>query len=107
MKNKIPGWPALWRIGNSKATKSSGLWLILIPIAAKSISQIQELEEKFAGSTDLQLALVLALPFRWKLLYASAASITATVPEPSSSAPGASAMVSKLPPLGTLQMHES
>jgi hypothetical protein len=36
-----------------------------------------------------------------------ASSITAAVPEPSSSAPGASATDSVIPPFGTLQRHES
>lgn len=75
MFNQVPGWPTLWQLGNSRAAKSTGVWLIVVPVVAKAVIEADALD--VVWSSMFGQPPCLALPFRWKLLYASALFIGA------------------------------
>ncbi len=69
-----PKWDGLNRFGKNRALQSSYVWLLIVPIAAKALSAIEDplvLEGISHG-----LKITLALPFSWKLFYFSAIAVS-------------------------------
>jgi hypothetical protein len=68
-------WTTLNRLGRSGALRSSYLWLILVPIAARILEKAPDtVELSLFGSTA---TFTLLLPFSWKIFYLSAIFFTA------------------------------
>lgn len=67
MLNHVPAWSALARIGESKVVRSSYLWFLLVPIAAKVLASTNRtLDLQLLGTN---LTLTLDLPFSWTLFF--------------------------------------
>lgn len=64
-----PSWPVLRALGNSRAAKSTAIWLVIIPLTAKMTEHIDSLSFFIQGNT---YTFNLSLPFNWKLLFLSA-----------------------------------
>jgi len=67
---KMIGWTSLEGVGNSRALKSSYIWIVMVPIAAR-------MAEKFDGEVAVTLfgasiTVSLSLPFTWQIFYLSA-----------------------------------
>jgi len=70
----LPTWSKLSRLGNSRILRTSYLWLIAVPIAAKFLSAVEQTIT--IPLSDSSLTLTLALPFNWKVLYYGAVSLS-------------------------------
>jgi len=69
LRKKTPSWQLLIHIGNNKIIKSSYIWIVIIPIIAKSLEKIpQSIHLPFDKIIEIQLT----LPFSWQVLYFSA-----------------------------------
>lgn len=75
MKNNI-AWSALANIQKVSVVKSMYIWLLIVPILAKTLSNI----EGVANVTifEYSFALDLGLPFSWKVFYFAALSFAAS-----------------------------
>ncbi len=62
----VPGWRALKRYGKNKAIISSYIWIIIVPIAAKIIPEINDYLD------SIGIVVNISLPFSWELFYYSA-----------------------------------
>lgn len=65
-------WLTLRRWGNSRIIQTSYLWLVLIPIAARSLETLDSRPTFSVLGADLEINL--ALPFRWGVFYLMAVS---------------------------------
>lgn len=65
-----PGWRVLKRYGSSKAIISSYLWIVVVPIAAKLLPELNN----FFSHTEIDISL--GLPFSWELFYYAAISFS-------------------------------
>lgn len=73
-KNKalhhVPVWSAIARMGESSIVRSSYLWFLAVPVAAKVLNSVnQTLDLQILGTT---LTLTLDLPFSWALFFFAA-----------------------------------
>ena len=73
-KVSLPKWDTLNALGKSRVLRSSYLWLIVVPIAAKALSSVEN-PIVLTGLGE-GLVLSLTLPFSWKLFYFSSVSIS-------------------------------
>ena len=65
----VPTWSNLNRYGKSKILRTSYVWLIIIPLIAKVIYQIDKhIPVIFFGK---EITFTLSLPFSWKLFFVS------------------------------------
>ena len=67
-------WSNLRAIANSKVVKSSAIWLILVPLAAKVLESIDEVVTFKIFSQTIRLNT--SLPFSWQLLFFAAVFFT-------------------------------
>jgi len=73
-KDKIPYWHSLKKTESNKIVQSMHVWLILVPITAKSLSLI---EGPFIITvSDKVYAFDISLPFTWTLFFGSALFFT-------------------------------
>ena len=70
----IPTWEGLNRLGKSRLLQSSYVWLLIVPMAAKGLSTIND-PIVFTGIGE-GLRISVTLPFSWKLFYFSAVAIS-------------------------------
>ena len=71
---KIPKWDDLNRLGKSRLLQSSYVWLLLVPMAAKALSAIEN-PLILTGISD-GLRIHIALPFSWHVFYFSAVFVS-------------------------------
>ena len=69
-QSKVMSWSLLEKIQRIKLIKSMYIWLILVPIIAKSLSKVEEVAN--VKVFEYSFALDLGLPFSWKVFYFSA-----------------------------------
>jgi hypothetical protein len=70
----FPSWSSLRKLGESKALKSSYLWFVFVPIAARLFEKIDDIFPlTIAGHTFTVHA---SLPFSWITFYLSACAFT-------------------------------
>lgn len=67
-------WDDLNRVGKSRLLQSSYVWLLLVPMAAKALSAIEN-PLILKGISD-GLRIHVALPFSWHVFYFSAVSVS-------------------------------
>ncbi len=67
--NNPPRWSSLAKIGNSKITKSTVVWIFVVPLVARILDPINSIQFSFSGKMH---SIDLALPFHWQLLFFSA-----------------------------------
>ena len=67
-------WSLIRSLGNSKLVKSSFVWLLIVPIAARLLSNIDEVIN--LTIFDSQVNLTTSLPFSWQLLFLAACFFT-------------------------------
>lgn len=66
---QIKQWSALRRLGESAVVRSSRVWLLLVPIAAKMLQPVQGIHTvDILGSS---FSVNLKLPFSWQMLFAA------------------------------------
>lgn len=63
-------WYDFENVSGSRIVKSSGLWLVIVPIAAKFVSKISG--DMLLNVFGKNITVVLQLPFSWKMLFFSA-----------------------------------
>jgi len=70
----IPTWTTLRTLGNSKVLRSAYFWLLIVPIAARLLSQLSRpLHVSLFGHTH---AIHLDLPFSWYCFYFAAVAFS-------------------------------
>ncbi len=67
-------WSSQRAIANSKVVKSSAIWLVLVPFAAKALAGIDEIIT--FNLFNSSIAVKTSLPFSWQLLFLAAVSFT-------------------------------
>jgi hypothetical protein len=67
-------WSELKKIPGNKLVATSYIWIVIVPIAAKITSKIEDVISFEVGNIDHQL--VLELPFSWQLFFWSALFFT-------------------------------
>lgn len=70
----IPTWETLNRLGKSRLLRTSYIWLLVVPVAARFFSTIDSPVSLTGIGEGLHLRL--ELPFSWKLFYFSAVAIS-------------------------------
>lgn len=66
----IPKWSTLRGLGNSRTIRSSYVWLLVVPIAANSLSKIQSPTAFYVFNSELLINM--GLPFSWKVFFFAA-----------------------------------
>lgn len=74
MFRRIPRWDELNRLGRSRLLQSSYVWLLLVPMAAKALSAIDD--PLILKGIAEGLRIHLTLPFSWRLFYFSAVTVS-------------------------------
>jgi len=69
----LPRWSQLNALGESRILRSSYLWLVLVPVAAKFIDVLPKEFEAFSTSIRMDFE----LPFSWTLFYFSSVAFAA------------------------------
>lgn len=67
--SKISTWTHLNNLGRNKTLRSSYLWIVIVPLAAKMLSAIESPLELIILNARINLNL--SLPFSWQLFYFS------------------------------------
>lgn len=68
------GWGNLNKIGQSRALKTSYFWMLIVPVAAKSLARLpDEIELQIWGQ---MLEINIGLPFSWKMFYFSSVAFS-------------------------------
>ena len=65
-------WRTLEKLLNSQYIRSVSFWLVLLPIAAKIVSELPESVELSPFGSEPPITLTLTLPFSWYIFYFSA-----------------------------------
>ncbi|MEI8606658.1 hypothetical protein [Pseudoalteromonas sp. B160] len=73
-KDHIPHWSVIRSMADIKLVKISYVWIIIVPILAKSLNKITEVLPITIGQVTIELNL--ALPFSWQLFFFSALTFT-------------------------------
>ena len=78
VRNWVPTWSALNRLGKSRVLRSSYFWLVFVPLSAKLLARVgNEVSLTLFGEIFL---LTMGLPFSWKaFFYASVAFSVASL----------------------------
>ncbi len=63
-------WSNIKTLGNSKIVKSSYLWIVIVPILAKALGQLNEIIT--INLLGAQFSLNFTLPFTWKIFFFAA-----------------------------------
>jgi len=61
------GWSNIKTLGNSKIVKSSYLWIVIVPILAKTLDKLNEVIT--INVFGAQISLNFTLPFTWKIFF--------------------------------------
>ena len=69
MKN-LASWSSLAKVQNTNTVKSMYIWLIVVPIIAKALLQVEEAAN--VTVFDYSFTIELCLPFSWKVFYFAA-----------------------------------
>ena len=69
----LPRWSQLNALGESRVLRSSYIWLVLVPVAAKLIAVLPEEFDAFGASIRMDFE----LPFSWTLFYFSSVAFAA------------------------------
>jgi len=69
LTTKVPAWSSLRKVGESAFSKSFNYWLIIVPLAAKSLSAIEYVSFSLGGEIH---KIHLSLPFSWSILFFAA-----------------------------------
>ena len=67
MRTLIPSWAGLSRLGQSKVVRSSWLWTVSVPVAARILHNVPDTIE--IPIADIYVPLSLQLPFSWVALF--------------------------------------
>lgn len=67
-------WESLKNLANSKIVKSSYIWLVVVPLVARLLSEIDDVIILNIFGSSIRIAT--ALPFSWQLLFFSACIFT-------------------------------
>jgi hypothetical protein len=63
-------WTSQISLANSKIIKSSYIWLLIVPLAARALSSIDKVINLTMFGATLEIST--ALPFSWQLLFIAA-----------------------------------
>lgn len=63
----IPTWFDLRTLGSSKVVQSAGIWTVIVPIAAKLFSEVNQIILAGIGGSIINFS----LPFSWEILFFS------------------------------------
>lgn len=74
---KTPNWKNLCKLGSNRLIKSSYLWLIIVPLLAKLLENIEDKLSVSILGASLQLST--KLPFSWSMFYLSAVCFAAAL----------------------------
>lgn len=74
-RTRIPTWQGLRRLGRSRTLQSSYIWLLVVPITAKTLEHVPSEVHVPVFGADVRLSI--ALPFSWVMLFACALLLTA------------------------------
>ena len=68
------GWSSLRALGTNRVVKSAYIWLVLVPIAGKFLSAVNDVADFQIFGT--QVSVHLSLPFSWKIFFFGALAFT-------------------------------
>lgn len=67
-------WESMRNLANSKIVKSSYIWLLVVPLAARLLSKIDDVIDLTIFGSNIKIATT--LPFSWQLLFIAACFFT-------------------------------